>query len=179
MQNYYEKMVKRIWRFPDYFRAALMIAAMLIVIAIAVFAAWSGMLVKYGLTMLAPIFAVGAVVGAWYVIGTMRIEFEYNYFNGELDLDVITAKRRRRRVATVDVRSFEEFGKYSDLGKTKQQMKNDYDKRWFMCSAPENPDCYYAVLRHDHKLTLLVFEPSEEMLSEMRSAAPKLFRQRG
>ena len=176
MQNYYEKMVRRVWRAADYVRAALIIAAAMIVIAIAVFAAWSGMLVKYGLTMLSPIIAVGAVVGAWYVMGTMRIEYEYNYFNGELDLDVITAKRRRRRVATVKVRDFEQFGRYSDLGKTKQQLKNDYDSRWFMCSAPENPDCYYAVLRYDHKLTLLVFEPSDEMLAEMRTVAPKLFR---
>ena len=176
MHNVYEKMVKRIWRFPDYFRAALMIAAALIVIAVAILTARSGILVKYGLTMIAPIVAVGAVVGAWYVIGTMRIEFEYSYFNGEIDLDVITAKRRRRRVATVNVRDFEQFGKYSELGLTKQQLKSQYDKRWFMCSAPENPDCRYAVLRHEHHTVLLVFEPSEEMLAEMKTVAPKLFR---
>lgn len=176
MQNYYEKIIKRVWRASDYLRAALIIFAMLILIAVAVLAAWSGILARFGLTMLAPIVGVGAAVGAWYLIGTMQIEYEYNYFGGEIDLDVITAKRRRRRVATVNVREFEAFGKYSDLGKTKQQLKNDYDKRWFMCSAPENPDCYYAVLRHEHKLTLLVFEPSEEMLSETRAIAPRLFR---
>ena len=174
MQNYYEKIVRRVWRAADYVRAALVIAGTLILIAAAIISA--GLLSRYGLSMLVPILSVGAVVGAWYLIGTMRIEYEYNYFGGEIDLDVITAKSRRRRVATVNVRDFEAFGRYSDLKKTKQQLKNDYDKRWFMCSAPENPDCYYAVLRHEHKLTLLVFEPSEEMLSEMRAVAPRLFR---
>ena len=174
MQNYYEKIVRRGWRAADYVRAALVIAGTLILIAAAIISA--GLLSRYGLSMLVPILSVGAVVGAWYLIGTMRIEYEYNYFGGEIDLDVITAKSRRRRVATVNVRDFEAFGRYSDLKKTKQQLKNDYDKRWFMCSAPENPDCYYAVLRHEHKLTLLVFEPSEEMLSEMRAVAPRLFR---
>ena len=174
MQNYYEKIVRRVWRAADYVRVALIIAGTLILVAAAIISA--GILARYGLSMLVPIISVGAVVGAWYLVGTMRIEYEYNYFGGEIDLDVITAKSRRRRVATVNVRDFEAFGKYSELGKSRQQLKNDYDKRWFMCSAPEDPDCYYAVLRHEHKLTLLVFEPSEEMLAEMRAVAPRLFR---
>ena len=174
MQNYYEKIVRRVWRAADYVRAALVVTGTLILIVAAVLSA--GLLTQYGLSMLIPILSVGAVVGAWYLIGTMRVEYEYNYFGGEIDLDVITAKSRRRRVATVNVRDFEEFGRYSDLKKTKQQLKNDYDRRWFMCSAPENPDCWYAVLRYEHKLTLLVFEPSETMLSEMRPVAPRLFR---
>lgn len=173
-KGFCEKLVGRVWRAADYIRAGLIVVATLIIASASVLAA--GLLSQYGLSMLVPIIVVGSFVGAWYLLGSLRIEYEYSYFNGELDLDVITAKSRRRRVATVNVRDFTEFGSYAQLGKSKQQLKNDYDKRWFMCSSPESPDCFYAVFNHEHQKVLLVFEPGEEILAEIRSAAPRLFR---
>lgn len=170
----HEKLVKRIWRVSDYVRAGIICLGVLL-ISVAVILA-GGFLAQFGLSMLMPIIICGSGIGAWYLIGVMRIEYEYTYFNGEFDLDVISAKRKRRRVATVKVRDFEQFGKYSELGKSISQMKDEYGKRYFMCSHPENPDCYYAVFRKDHEMALLVFEPEEELVEEMKRIAPKLFR---
>jgi len=170
----HEKLVKRIWGVADYIRAGLICLGALMIAAVVFIA--SPWLSQYGLSMITPIVICGAGIGAWYLIGVMRIEYEYTYFNGEFDLDVITAKRKRRRVATVRVREFEQFGKYSELGKSISEMKSEYGKRYFMCSHPQNPDCYYAVFRKEHEIALLVFEPDEELVSEMKKIAPKLFR---
>lgn len=174
MQKVYEKIVKRVWRISDYIRAALLITAALLISVAAVFA--MPILTKYGLSLLVPIIIVGSGVGVWYLIGLMRTEFEYCCFNGEFDLDVITAKRSRRRVATVHARDFEQFGKYSDLGKSVRQMKDEYEKRYFMCSSPESDDCWYAVFVNDRQRALLVFQPSDEMIADIKATAPRLFR---
>ena len=60
MQNYYEKIVRRVWRAADYIRVALIIAGTLILVAAAIISA--GILARYGLSMLVPIISVGAVV---------------------------------------------------------------------------------------------------------------------
>lgn len=174
MQRVYEKLIKRVWRAADYIRAALIITGALIIITMAILSI--GILSRYGLSLLVPILVVGSPVGAWYLIGLMRIEYEYCCFNGEFDLDVITAKRSRRRVARVHAQDFEQFGKYSELGKSVRQMKEEYDKRYFMCTSPESPDCWYAVFRQDQKRALLVFQPSDEMLEDVKAVAPRFFR---
>ena len=174
MQKVHEKMVRRVWGIADYLKAALVcFGAAVIIVAMILLGGW---LTSYGLSMIVPIVICGAGVGAWYLIGAMRIEYEYSYFNGELDLDVIIARRKRRRVATVKVGDFERFGSYATLGMSKSEMKDSFTKRYFMCSHPSNPNCCYAIFKHEYEMVLLVFEPDEETLDEFRKVAPRLFR---
>ena len=64
-------------------------------------------------TMLAPLIALGAGYGAWYLISSMNVEYEYILTNGEMDVDKIVARRRRKRMITVNARKFEAFGPYT------------------------------------------------------------------
>lgn len=175
MQNLHEKMVKRRWGAPEFIKVALVVFGFLIVVG----CTWlvSGWLASNGLSMLFPIIIVAAGYGGYYLISSMRIEYEYSYFQGDMDLDMIVAKRKRIRIASVNIRDFEEFGDFGSLNKTKQQMKGDYERRIFMCSYPQNPDCKYVVFRYECKKTLLVFEPDEDTINAMKGMNPRLFRQ--
>lgn len=44
----------------------------------------------------------------------MSVEYEYIVTNGEMDIDKIIAKRRRKRLITVNARTFERFGPFKE-----------------------------------------------------------------
>ncbi len=47
----------------------------------------------------------------YYLISLRKIEYEYAFTNGELDIDKIIAQRKRKRVFSASCRDFEAFGK--------------------------------------------------------------------
>ena len=54
----------------------------------------------------------GACYGAYWLISGMNIEYEYILTNGEIDVDKIIAQRKRKRLITVNVKTFEAFRPY-------------------------------------------------------------------
>lgn len=56
----------------------------------------------------------GVLYGSYYLITGIDVEYEYIVTNGEMDIDKIIAKRKRSRLITGKVSSFEAFGKYAD-----------------------------------------------------------------
>ena len=42
---------------------------------------------------------VGVIYYTWYIIAGLNLEYEYIFTNGEMDVDKISNKRRRKRMA--------------------------------------------------------------------------------
>ena len=61
---------------------------------------------------LAPVILLALCYGAWWVISSMNLEFEYSVTNGDVTIDKIIGKRRRKRVISFDCKDVEQFGKY-------------------------------------------------------------------
>lgn len=59
----------------------------------------------------------------YYLISLRKIEYEYAFTNGELDIDKIIAQRKRKRVFSASCRDFEAFGKL-DSEKYTDEIKN-------------------------------------------------------
>ena len=60
---------------------------------------------RRGLFLL-PIFLIGAValgIAAYFIIPGTDLEYEYLFVNGELDIDKIMAKSKRKKAKTVDL----------------------------------------------------------------------------
>ncbi len=111
-----------------------------------------------------------AVYGAYYLITSMNVEYEYIITNGEMDVDKIIARRRRKRLLTANARRFEEFGAYNHQSMGSRNFAN----RVYACTAPEDPGNYYAVFNHPTLgQTLLVFTPNDKVLENMRSFIPR------
>lgn len=114
--------------------------------------------------------ACGVVFGAYYLITAMNVEYEYIMTNHEIDVDKIIAQRKRKRLVTVDVSSFERFCPFHP----QEHNLADYDNCIMACIAPDAPQTYCAMFQH-HKLgrTLLVFNPDERILKGIKQTLPR------
>ena len=52
-------------------------------------------------TMLAPLIALGAGYGAWYLISSMNVEYEYILTNGEMDVAKVLGNSRRKQTRSL------------------------------------------------------------------------------
>jgi hypothetical protein len=119
---------------------------------------------------IAFLLAVGSLVGAWYLISGLNLEYEYIYTNGEMDIDKISAKRKRKRVMTIRISSFDLFEEYNH-----ESYKNQkYDRVIYACTHPLDSGNYCATF-HDRegKRCLLVFSPNEKLIAEIQKICKK------
>ena len=124
-----------------------------------------GMLSFFGLFL-----SVGVIFGAYYLITSMNIEFEYSITNGEMDVDKIIAQRKRRRLISVKWRDVEAFGNY----KPAEHVGKNYANSIFACDHPQSDNLWYCVTRVPQKgQVFLVFNASEKMLEAIKKYLPK------
>ena len=118
-----------------------------------------------------PVLIVGVLVYALFKYYPLfYIESEYIFTNGEIDIDKIMGKQTRKRLATVDAGTFEEFGRFDP----KKLEGRAFDTRLFACSSPADPDTCYAVLDHPKlQKCLVVFNPNETIVESIREALPR------
>ncbi len=108
--------------------------------------------------------AAGAVYGSYYLLSSMSIEYEYILTNGEIDIDKIIARKRRKRLITINVREFTEFGVY-DASKNYGNVQSTI----LACSTQNDHDNYYAILDHTKfGKTIVVFTPNEKILTNLK-----------
>ncbi len=62
----------------------------------------------------------GAIYAGYFFITNFDVEYEYIVTNGEMDIDKIIAKRKRKRLITAKASSFEWFGRLSDAPEVKE-----------------------------------------------------------
>ena len=84
-------------------------------------------------SMITTLLAAGALYGGYILITNMNVEYEYIATNGEMDVDKIVAKRRRKRLITVNARTFERFGPFKESDHTGET----YSNRVYACTAPD------------------------------------------
>jgi hypothetical protein len=112
--------------------------------------------------MLLPVF--GAVWGMTILWHRLDLEFEYIITNGEMDVDKIMGRRSRKRLFTVDCRTFD------ILAPCKEEYRNEIESQSVTCridvsSHPGAPGRWFAVYNaKDGARTLLIFEPNDKML---------------
>ncbi len=115
------------------------------------------------LSLLGFLLAVAAGYGTFFIVQSSHIEYEYAFTNGELDIDKIIAKRKRKPLLSVEVRKFTDFGKYSD------DLEETAEMTVVISSDNIASHEYYADFQHeDYGLTRLVFSPNEKMLENIK-----------
>lgn len=116
--------------------------------------------------------AAGAIYGAWYLIGTLRIEFEYIVTNGEMDVDKIMSQRKRKRLVTVRLKDCDIIapvnGRYKHEFETKQ-VAATIDAS---INKDQN-DAYFLVVNHPKKgMIKLIFTPDKRILDNAKMLNP-------
>ena len=103
---------------------------------------------------------------------TLDLEYEYLYVNGEIDIDKIMSKQKRKRVFSGDVASLELLAPSQSHELDHYRTRTDIKKNDFS-SGKKDAKTYTMILKKDQGMELVIFEPSEVMLKDMKRMAPR------
>ena len=145
---------------------------------------WKDKLVKGGLIALVVIFAVVGIVipilffvaialgiAAYFIIPGTDLEFEYLFVNGELDIDKIMSKSKRKRVKSLNL---SECDIMAPLTSHRMDYYNGNQKLKVLDFSSGNPEHKrFAIIARDGADTCkVIFEPDETLAKTMRNTAP-------
>ncbi len=109
--------------------------------------------------------------GAWWLITNQNVEYEYSLTNGDIDIDQITAQRKRKRVVSVAGAKIESAGLYNPAVFAGRK----FDRTVMAASSPDDEGVWYFTY-HSKKngSTLVLFQPNERVMTAFRESLPKL-----
>lgn len=127
-----------------------------------------------GLLMHPIILIVAIALGVldYFKIPALDLEYEYLYVNGELDIDKIMSKQKRKRVGCYDMKNVEmvapknshELDSYRNM---KDIKIHDYS------SMDEQAKTFAMVVKGDKGMEMVYFDPNQEILKDMQRIAPR------
>ncbi|MDR0958641.1 MAG: DUF6106 family protein [Clostridiales bacterium] len=105
------------------------------------------------------------ILGAYHLLSMFNREFEYIFTNGDLDIDCIYSKKKRKRVFAADSNNIEIIVPFSDNSHNK-----DFEKAAVVkdCSSRKNPQGTYKLLgNYKSRKFMVLFEPNESLIAAM------------
>lgn len=169
MDSFMEHMIKQRRKSADIFKSVMIIIAAIILslLVTPIFIVFPQAISIWPLTIAAIFY------GAYRLICRFSIEYEYVLTNGELDIDKIVHRKRRKRLITIHSKSFIKFGKV-DSSKTTSEDKKELTKIIdASANSPVHPD-YYAIFFKNGQKMKLIFNPTQKMIEEFKVYAPRV-----
>lgn len=159
MDTFFEQIVKKKKGFAEW--AVILVT---LVLALALVA------LSWLMGILPIIVTVGVVYGAWWLITTRNVEYEYCVTNGDIDVDKIVARRKRTRLVSVSGRKIRALAPYDPtkpLGKFQRTVL-------VAPSIKEEGLWYFTYHSKKNGDTLVVFMPDDRVLGALYDGLPKL-----
>lgn len=170
MDVFVEQIVRRKKTNADVTKQSLILATTVILILICIF--YSPLIIVYfnsiGFGAIGMLAFLGAIVGIGYggfrLVISFDIEYEYIFTNGELDIDKVIAKRERKRLLTVEVKTIIDFGSVNQ-----EVVDKNYDNRVHAYSDyTNNNTCYATFESATLGKTILIFNPNEKLYGRIK-----------
>ena len=161
---YLEEMVKRRKTTKDMILRALLMGLTGVLVLLSI--------LTFNIIITLP--AIAVCIADIFIFPRFNVEWEYQYVNGELDVDRILNKSKRKRIASYDIANAEILAPVSSHrldyynNNTKISVKN-----YTSCNPEREKLVYAMVIPSEGETTKVLFEPSEQMLKEMRTKAPR------
>lgn len=161
--TFMETIVVRRKTSQDYLKiAGLLIGGFVVLAAIMLFGGY--------ISFLVPLLLVGLGYGLWYMLSGMNREYEYIFTNGDLDIDMIIARRKRKRVYSGKAKEFELMAKVGS-DEYKQSVKGNHTL--LDCSSSmQSPNNWFILTEYKNQRLMVVFAPEERMLKGMKRFNP-------
>ena len=109
--------------------------------------------------------------GAYWLVQRQNIEYEYSFTNGDLDIDKIINKSKRKRLISVSVKDFEAMAHVED--KDHSHELSGFEKTLDFSSGEIKSNTYAAVFMHNNQNVKMIFEPNEEILKGIFHLIPR------
>ena len=107
--------------------------------------------------------------GVWWVAASQSWEVEYSVTNGDIDIDRIISKSRRKRLVRVSGNKIESL-----LPVTPESRTRSYDRVVMAASSPQAATWYFTYHSKQGGHTIVFFEPEEKVLEALRRGLPRL-----
>lgn len=160
---YLEELVKRRWTTKDRAVRILLMALTVILILGAFF-------IQYLLVFPAIIICIADI----FIFPRFNVEWEYQYVNGELDVDRIINKAKRKRKDSFDLERVEIIAPAGSHRLDYYNNNKNLKEVNYTSNDPERAKQVFAMIVADEStLKKVLFEPTEKMLRDMRSRAPR------
>lgn len=113
---------------------------------------------------------VGVCFAIYYIVTSRNLEFEYSVTNGDLTIDKIINRRKRKRVISLDLHNVEEMGKYN----AEAHKAKSYAKRYMTGQTDDGRGGWFLSARQPQVgNVLVVFEPEEKVLKAVKPFLPR------
>lgn len=142
-------------------------------------------LVKFGLYAVVAILAVGGIlfnpllffmaiiagIAAYFILPTTDVEFEYLLVGGEVDVDRVFAKTRRKKAGSFSIREAEII---APLHSHRMDYYNSNTKMKVVDYSSGNDEHkrYAVITRMNNEACKIIIEPDETMIKTMQQSAP-------
>lgn len=158
MSDFYtEQLVKKRTEFKDIFLKALL-TALTIVSVLIVF------MFPFGIIL--PIVMIVLDV---FMFRRLNVEYEYLYVNGDLDIDKIMNRSKRKRVFTAHVNDLELLAPVKE-----PELRQYGDAKTFDYSSRNDDARLYALIVIDRgQKTKVIFEPNDTIIEGFKMLAPR------
>ena len=162
MDNYYEQIVQK--KFNSKMLATLIMSMVGIVVAI-----FLSIYLSIYFNWLVPVSLLLLGIGIWliwFLIKNSGVEYEYTFVLGELRIERIKGRSRRKNVTAFDVKAIDDIGLYFDP-ESHEHNVNPKDFPLVLRAAANEKDG----LIHDkvrHKPALLLFSPNDTTLEKIK-----------
>ncbi len=121
-------------------------------------------------TLISTIALIGMSVYLFLFHDRLRTEYDYTFTNGSMDFAVVYNNKKRKSLGSLNVQKVDAFGKvHSGSFRRYMSMKDIKQLRWFLNREAE---LYYFYFQKDGKKSIIVIEPSEEMVDHIKHYLP-------
>lgn len=164
MDIFFEKIVARKKDFKDTLMIiGLVAAAIVAIVAVNTIQVVAQLGIGFAL-------AVGFIYLAYRLITKRSIEFEYIVTNGDIDIDLIEFRRKRKRVFSANCKDFELLAKAS--GEAFEKSYSSVPKKLMAASSLKATNAWYFIATYKNERHIVVFEPDERMLGNFKLLIP-------
>lgn len=106
-----------------------------------------------------------------FFIRRMNIEYEYVFTNGELDVDKIINKSKRKHIVSIHVTKFMVMVPAGNKDFAKEV--ETYSKLYDFSSGTIKENTYAAIYEAGGNRVKIIFEPNDKMFAAIRSYIPR------
>lgn len=137
----------------------------------------AGLVLFFALQLVAflrPFFLIIAAAIVYFMyqfVIARNIEYEYIVTNGDLDIDMIIAQKRRKRIFSANCKDFDIVAKLK--GGYNDRRISNVNKRIEAVSSIDSEDVYFLTLVYKGEKTAVLFEPDERMLKTFKTFIPR------
>ena len=135
----------------------------LMIAAIAITAA-AGLLIP-----IAWILTLALGIAAYFILPKLDLEYEYVFVNGDLDIDKIMNKARRKRMFSVDADQMELLAPVGAVELMQYKKVRTYD----YTSGKNHAEIYALIASNKGELCKVLFEPNETIIEGFFVKAPR------